>query len=144
VLGGAGASIAGFLIPNGGSGGTGPVKPYDVGTYKELQARSPSGDDIDLHHVPQGGPARQVIPGYEYANAPTIALPEDEHAPISNLKGTYSGTAQELIERDFENLRAFTNAPESALNALADLIQSMYPGVMGDSGPEMEGGAGGE
>ena len=54
VVGGAGASIAGFLIPNGGSGGTGPVKPYDVGTYKDLQARSPSGDDIDLHHVPQG------------------------------------------------------------------------------------------
>jgi RHS repeat-associated protein len=141
---GAGASIAGFLVPNGGSGGTGPVKPYDVGPYKDLQARSPSGDGIDLHHVPQGGPARQVIPGYEYANAPTIALPEDEHAPIPNLKGTYSGTAQELIERDFENLRTFTNAPEDALQALADLIQSMYPGVFGESGPEMEGGAGGE
>jgi RHS repeat-associated protein len=130
---GSGAAIVGFMVPGGS--GSGPVQPYDVGTYKQLQDRSPNRDGLDLHHLPQGNPARQVIDGYDYANAPSIALPEDEHRSIPNERGTYSGTPQELVAQDIANLRTYTNAPEESIQALTDLIESMYgPGIVGDGG----------
>jgi hypothetical protein len=59
----AGGAIAGFLIP---------VRPYEVGIFKHLQARPVVGDKLDIHHVPQGNPVGQVIEGYDYVNAPAI------------------------------------------------------------------------
>ena len=86
--------IGAFLVPAGISN---HVQPYDVGTAKELKARSRSGDGLDIHDVPQGKPADQVIDGYDYDTAPAIALPGPEHVRIPNERGTCSGTAQELI-----------------------------------------------
>jgi hypothetical protein len=139
---GAGA-IGGFLFPL--SGGvrivSNPVQQYEVGIYKDLQARSVSGDGLDIHHVPQKWPAGQVIDDYDWINAPSIALPEGEHSAIPTLRGNYTGTPQELIQQDIENLRLFTNAPPEAIQALIDLINSMYPGILPEEG---EGGAEGE
>jgi hypothetical protein len=107
------------------------VGPYDVGTYGELLGRSEVGDQLDIHHVPQGRPASQVVPGYSYADAPAIALPAEEHDLIPNQKGTYSGTPEELLTRDIGNLREYTNAPEDAIQELIGLIQRTYPGIFG-------------
>jgi len=76
-----------------------PVQQYEVGIYKDLQARSVSGDGLDIHHVPQKWPAGQVIDDYDWINAPSIALPEGEHSAIPTLRGNYTGTPQELIQR---------------------------------------------
>lgn len=111
--------------------GNGPVRPYEVGKYSDLVRRSSVGDQLDIHHVPQGNPAGQVIPGYSYGSAPSIALPAGEHGLIPNLRGTYSGARQDLLARDISNLRAYTNAPESAIQQLQDLISQTYPDTFG-------------
>jgi hypothetical protein len=77
--------------------------------------------------------------------APAIALPNGEHGSISNLRGEYTGTPQDLVARDIENLRTETSAPEESIQALIDLIKTTYPGTFGDDGPSAEeGGVGGE
>jgi hypothetical protein len=105
------------------------VDPYQVGTYKDLKAASKPGDGLDIHHVPQGQPAGQVIPGYDYTDAPAIALPRAEHALIPNLQGVYAGTSQDLIAQDLENLGNYTNAPQSSIDELGKLIDKLYPGA---------------
>jgi hypothetical protein len=95
----------------------------------ELRAESVVGDALDIHHVVQANPAGQIIPGYARVNAPSIVLPEAEHALIPNLTGEYGGTARDLLARDINNLRNFTNAPNSALQDLIRLNKSTYPGA---------------
>jgi RHS repeat-associated protein len=105
------------------------VDPYQVGTYSELKRASKPGDGLDLHHVPQGKPAGQAIPGYDYPNAPAIALPRAEHAQIPNLRGVYNGTSQDLIAQDLENLANLTNTPQSSIDELVRLIDQQHPGA---------------
>jgi hypothetical protein len=105
-----------------------PVEPYQVGPYNELQDQSEVGDGLDLHHVPQGNPASQVIPGYDYSTAPSIALPQAEHLLVPNVSGLYGGSAEDLISGDLANLQTYTNAPQSSLDQLSQLIQEMYGG----------------
>jgi RHS repeat-associated protein len=50
-----------------------------------------------------------------------------EHGLIPNLAGEYSGTARDLLARDINNLRSFTNAPNSALQELIGLNKATYP-----------------
>ncbi len=102
------------------------VAPYQVGTYSVLRGLSEPHDGLVIHHVPQGHAAAQVIPGYEYANGPAIALPRAEHLQIPNLRGQYPGTAQELIQRDINNLRTRTKTPESAIKQLSRLIRGLF------------------
>jgi hypothetical protein len=101
--------------------------PYEVGLFNELTARSVVGDALDIHHVVQGKPASQIIDGYIYGKAPSIALPSAEHRLIPNLTGEFSGTARDLLARDIVNLRNFTNAPNSALQDLIELNKTTYP-----------------
>jgi hypothetical protein len=108
----------------------GATKKYEVGTYQDLRSRSRVGDGLDIHHVPQTQPASQVISGYSRKSAPSIALPQEEHQLIPNLKGPYTGTASELVGRDLKNLRDYTNAPASALAALKDLISRTFSGQL--------------
>jgi hypothetical protein len=125
---------AGGLSRLGSEAGIAPegaVEPYDVGTYNELKARSVVGDQLDIHHVPQQQPAGQVIPGYSAGDAPAIALPAEEHGLIPNLKGEFSGTLQELVDRDIGNLSDLTGAPESSIQGLIALINKTYPDSLG-------------
>ena len=94
-----------------------PVQQYEVGQYNELTSRS-GGTGLEIHHAPQGHPAGQAFPGYDYSKAPSIALSHEEHAAIPNLKGPFAGTPQELLDLTVDNLRTFTNAPESAIQQL--------------------------
>ena len=105
----------------------GPVQPYEVGTYSELKARSVVGDGLDIHHLPQANPAEQVIEGYSAADGPAIALPAAEHGTIPTIRGTYSGSAQDLLDLGIEDLRAFTNAPEGSIQQIQALNAESFP-----------------
>jgi len=103
--------------------------PYQVGRYNELVSQSKPFDDLDIHHLPQGHPAAQLTPGYNYGTAPAIVLPHGEHVHIPTSKGTYYGTVQELLDKDFSDLFTYTNAPDSVQQELLDLFDTLYPGV---------------
>jgi len=76
------------LLAGAGEGeGKGPVKAYEVGMTKDLKGRSVIGDDLSIHHAPQGKPSGQLIEGYDYSNAPGIVLPKSEHADIPTFRG---------------------------------------------------------
>jgi hypothetical protein len=82
-----------------------PVQEYEVGEYGDLQKRSEAGDGLDLHHVPQKHPAAQVIPGYDKLKGTAIALRQEIHRMIPTIRGTYDGTARDLLATDAKNLR---------------------------------------
>jgi hypothetical protein len=103
--------------------------PYEVGTYKDLKAKSTPGDGLEIHHVPQKHPAGQVIPGYAPDTGSAIALPRGEHAAIPRARGTYPGTSQDLIATDLSNLKRYTSAPAKAIDQLTKLIDKNYPGA---------------
>jgi hypothetical protein len=116
------------VVQTAESDAAGALQKYEVGTFKELKSRSTVGDDLDIHHVPQTQPARQVVDGYDRTNAPSIALPKAEHEVIPNVKGSYSGSPSSLLGQDIQNLQVLTEAPESAIQELVDLVHATYPG----------------
>jgi hypothetical protein len=105
-----------------------PVDPYEVGTFDDLKARSVSGDELDIHHLPQKHPAGQVIPGYDPKTAPAMAVPQGEHRQIPTRRGPYTGTGPDLVQGDLGDLAAHTNAPPSAVEAMKKQIESQFPG----------------
>jgi len=127
-------AIAGVgLATTRGEGGEvvvnkGPVQPYEVGMTADLWRRSVPGDDLSIHHAPQGKPAGQLIEGYEYKNAPGIALPKAEHSDIPTLKReNTAGTPRQQLAKDIRDLRKYTNAPNSSLQQLIDLNKFIWP-----------------
>lgn len=110
-----------------GSGGS--VAKYEVGAFNNLQKRSAVGDKLDIHHATQKHPAGQVIDGYDLNTAPSIAVPSREHKRIPTIKGTYRGTARDLLAKDIKDLRQHTNAPNSALQDLIQLNKKTSPGA---------------
>ncbi len=103
-----------------------PVQPYEVGTVDDLLARSEPYDGLQIHHAPQASPAGQVIPDYDPQTASGIALPDSEHRAVPTIRGDYSGDARSLVAKDMQDLRNYTNAPNSALQQLLNLIKAMY------------------
>jgi RHS repeat-associated protein len=109
------------------------VKPYEVGSYKDLSGRS-RADSMEIHHVPQANAAAQVIPGFDYNNGPAIVLPEREHWDLAkyNLKGDYTGSPQDLIEKGVSDVQNHTNVMKNrpeAIQELNDLIKQTYPSL---------------
>jgi len=111
--------------------GVGAVRPYKVGAASDLRARSAVGDQLGIHHVPQGHPAGQVILGYSYPDGPAIALPAEEHGLIPNLRGEYSGSPQDMVVRDFGNLRDFAKRTRELDPGVAQFDRVSYPGTLG-------------
>jgi RHS repeat-associated protein len=109
----------------GGKQGRQSVEEYEVGECKDLRGRSSSGDDIDIHHVPQQHPAEQVIPGYDKEDAPSIAIPKDAHRRIPRRRGDYRGTPSQLVEEDIEALRR-VGVPSDAIEQLREMIRKKY------------------
>jgi hypothetical protein len=103
------------------------VQKYEVGKYKDLKNKSEVGDELDLHHVPQQNPAKQVVKNYNKNDAPSIALPKKEHAAIPKSKGEYSGTARSQLAKDIKDLRKNTKAPNSSLQELVKQNKATYP-----------------
>jgi hypothetical protein len=98
------------------------VNPYDVGTYRDLKGSGLSGDNLDIHHAPQQHLAQQVLPGFDYYDAPAIALPHGEHVGIPRVTGQYTGTPQQLLQDTLNDLINNTGAPQSSL----DDLQAMW------------------
>lgn len=105
------------------------VAKYEVGTFSDLANRSSTGDGLDIHHAAQKHPAGQVIPEYDPATGPSIAIPRGEHSRIPTIKGEYSGSARDLLAKDIRNLRNYTNAPNGSLEELIKLNKDKYPGA---------------
>jgi RHS repeat-associated protein len=126
--------MTGFMALGAGGdavqGTGGDVQPYEVGRVDDLRNRSRPRDKLQIHHVPQQHPAGQVFPGYDPNTAPGIVLPKSEHRLIQNLRGSYTGTARDLMARDLWNLRSYTGAPNSALQELLKLTRQTYPGAL--------------
>jgi hypothetical protein len=98
------------------------VQPYDVGMTKDLNSRSVVSDDISIHHSIQSQPGSQLIPEYDYKNAPGIALPKNEHSEIPTFRGTKTaGSPRQQLAKDIRDLRANTNAPNEKLQQLINL-----------------------
>ena len=98
-------------------------KPYDYGDYNILDSR---GDNLDLHHAPQGNPAKQVINGYDYKTGPVIALPSDVHEKLPTIKGSYNGTAKELLQFT-KNQLIDAGVPSDIVNNYIDYVKIKYP-----------------
>jgi hypothetical protein len=111
---------------------TGPViarnvKKWEVGEYNDLRSRS-VGDDLVIHHVPQGAPAAQVIPGYDYSTGSAIAVPRTIHEQKlnpRNIIGPYSGTAAQLVKKGIQDVKD-AGAPRGSIKRLTKLIQRKY------------------
>ena len=98
-----------------------------MGSHADLTRRSLKGDNLDIHHVPQQNPAKQSIPGYDPKTAPSIAVPRDLHRDIPTVKGNYLGTPRDQLAKDIRDLRNYTDAPNSRLRELIDLVKQTYP-----------------
>lgn len=131
----AGAALSAVaIVPGIGQIATGTklgtkVTKYEVGTFDNLTKRSTLGDKLDIHHVTQKHPGKQVIPGYDPKTAPSIAVPAREHRRIPTIKGNYPGNPRDLLAKDIKDLRKYTNAPNVALQDLIKLNKTTYPGV---------------
>jgi hypothetical protein len=69
-----------------------------------------------------------LIDGYDYKNAPAIALPEGEHQSIPNEKGAATaGSARNQLAKNIRELRNNTSAPNSSLQQLIQLNKQLYP-----------------
>jgi hypothetical protein len=79
----------------------------------------------EIHHAPQSRPAN-------YQNAPAIALPDLEHFAVNNanIRGSYSATARNLMAETGQDLRNYTNSPNSSLWGLINLFNATFPGVL--------------
>lgn len=106
---------------------TDTLKAFQVGRFNDLQRVSRVGDGLDLHHVGQTHPLKQVISNYNRQSAPAIALPRFQHTRIPTFKGVYSGSPRQQLSQDIINLRRYTNAPNSSLQELIRLNKEVYP-----------------
>jgi RHS repeat-associated protein len=105
------------------------LSAYDVGTSDALLGRSIVGDDLVVHHVGQAYPLEELIPGYNRAYGPAISVPTAEHLQIPNLRGSINLTPRQVLANDIQNLRNYTNTPNSSLQELIQLNKQMYPGA---------------
>jgi hypothetical protein len=123
------AAIALPGIPGGAGLAIAGLRKYEVGSFSALKGKSTPGDQIEIHHAAQKHPAGQAIPGYDPKTGPSIALPRGEHREIPTQKGSYSGSARDLLAKDIKDLRSNTNAPNSSLRELIELNKETYPGA---------------
>ncbi|CAF1216149.1 unnamed protein product, partial [Rotaria sordida] len=64
----------------------GSLEEYEIGIYRELKARSRSGDGLDIHHLIQKQIGNTCIPGYSLNNGICIAFRASDHRQIPTLR----------------------------------------------------------
>jgi len=108
---------------------------YEVDTYDNLKAKDVVKDKLGTHHLPQKALAKTTVSGYPHtANAgaaPAIRLPDAEHATITKLQSQNKVirsqmNAHQLLHDDIKMLQTNTNAPQSAVNKLINMNETMY------------------
>lgn len=83
------------------------VQPFEIGIFSDLKDNELVGDGLEIHHIPQGNPAEQVVPGYVYEEGVAIALPTRVHRTLPatpRLTGPYTGSARSLISIQLRDL----------------------------------------
>jgi hypothetical protein len=58
------------------------VNPYESDTAKILKSKLKSGDELDIHHVPDKYSSIKTIENYDSNNASAIVLPKPEHRRV--------------------------------------------------------------
>ncbi len=58
------------------------LSPYDSGKAQELKSKMISGDNLDMHHVPDKYASMQGMKGYDPQVGTAIVLPKVEHRQI--------------------------------------------------------------
>ncbi len=114
------------------------LEPYTVGTAADLKGQSEPGDAIDIHHVPQAHPSEQTIEGYDRNTGPAIALPEAEHEAIPVERGPAKLSPADQLQKDLDDLRTKTEAPESKVKELERINNERYPETKQPEGPKPE------
>ena len=96
---------------------TGPVEEFEIGTYRELKARSRPGDGLDIHHLIQKQIGLMYIPGYSAEYGICIAIEANQHRKIPTL------TSNEI------NQRYYGQHPRHILadNILRDRSAGVFP-----------------
>jgi hypothetical protein len=94
---------------------------------KDLKGNSQTGDNLDVHHVPQQKPAGQTINGYDGKTAPAIAVPKGEHQSIPAEKGPATLGPRDQLAKDAKDLRNHTNASNADIKKVIDLNKQKYP-----------------
>jgi hypothetical protein len=102
------------------------VDKFEVSTFEDLYSRSLPKDELDLHHIPQKHPAKQVIPGYDPQKGTAMAVPRPIHKKIPTLKGTYEGTARDLLAKDARSARK-AGVPSSAVRQAVKHAKNQHP-----------------
>lgn len=111
------------------------VAKYEIGTFSSLSGRS-VGDALDIHHVGQKSAMRRLVPGYDAATAPAIAVPNVGHTslgPAGVVSRSTEGltSARDVIARDIRELRrVYPDIPNSQLQRLIQLNKDMYPSLV--------------
>lgn len=58
------------------------LSPYDSGEAQELKSKMVSGDNLDIHHIPDKYASMQGMKGYDPRTGSAIVLPKVEHRQI--------------------------------------------------------------
>jgi hypothetical protein len=80
---------------------------------------------LDLQHVPQCNIAMKMLAGYTPDTGTCIALTTRDHKNISRESSRACDNIQAQVAKDLQDLRDFTNTPDSAIDKLSAII----PGI---------------
>jgi hypothetical protein len=104
---------------------------YETGTYNQL-ARNRVKDTV-IHHVPSRLRGKELVPTYPSDRmagpSPAIRLPGEEAAAVdraATLRTQIPDSARQEVAWQIRDLRNNTNAPNSALQDLINLIKTLY------------------
>lgn len=111
------------------------LREYEVGTYRDLQARSVRGDGLDIHHIVQKQIGLDMIPNYSEANGICVALRAGEHRKIPTLRSNeiaqkyHNKNARQILADDVWRNRQSGVIPTSVLLQAIRFHIQLYPQV---------------
>jgi hypothetical protein len=80
---------------------------------------SPHAIPVDIHHVPRSDVMLKIASGYDPRIGTCIALPTREHKNIPVERDKKDRTPSEQLRQDLNDLREYTQTPESVIRKLA-------------------------
>lgn len=107
------------------------VHEGEVGTYRDLQTRSETGDGLDLHHMPQFRPANDLNPDLSYNKAVAIVIARNRHIEFHRISptyksGEYDGNARQLLAENIRTGRR-VNISNKSLQQIIQQNKEMFP-----------------
>ncbi len=100
---------------------------------------NPQNLPVDLHHVPRSDLGAELIPNYDPETGPCIALPTREHKNIPAEGERPDRPLQEQLAGELQNLRDYTNVPESVVQKLASEVLQLIDTKIRERFPKANG-----